>query len=111
MALEEPLILAGDYNVIPEPHDAKDPSQWVTDALFLPQTRAAFRRLENLGFVDAVRATNDETALFLVLGLSGRRLAEEQRHSHRSSDAVARGLRPVASDRYREACARVGKAL
>ncbi|MFL0694083.1 MAG: exodeoxyribonuclease III [Agrobacterium tumefaciens] len=64
MALEEPLILAGDYNVIPEPHDAKDPSQWVTDALFLPQTRAAFRRLENLGFVDAVRATNDETPLF-----------------------------------------------
>jgi exodeoxyribonuclease-3 len=64
MALEEPLILAGDYNVIPEPHDAKDPSQWVNDALFLPQTRAAFRRLENLGFVDAVRATTDETPLF-----------------------------------------------
>mgnify|MGYP000506442414 CR=1 FL=1 len=64
LRLEEPLILAGDYNVIPEPHDCFDPRAWETDALFLPQTRAAFRRLENLGFVDAVRATNDETPLF-----------------------------------------------
>jgi exodeoxyribonuclease-3 len=36
---EEPLILAGDYNVIPEPHDCFDPKVWETDALFLPQTR------------------------------------------------------------------------
>jgi exodeoxyribonuclease-3 len=64
LLLEEPLVLAGDYNVIPEPHDCFDPALWVNDALFLPQTRAAFRRLENLGFTDAVRATSDQTKLY-----------------------------------------------
>jgi exodeoxyribonuclease III len=64
LLLEEPLILAGDYNVIPEPHDCFDPKAWATDALFLPQTRAAFRRLENLGLTDAVRATSDQTKLY-----------------------------------------------
>lgn len=64
LRLEEPLILAGDYNVIPEPHDCFDPRAWETDALFLPQTRAAFRRLEQLGLTDAVRATTDKTKLY-----------------------------------------------
>jgi exodeoxyribonuclease-3 len=64
LALEEPLILAGDYNVIPEPHDCFDPAVWATDALFLPKTRAAFRALENLGLTDAVRATTDATKLY-----------------------------------------------
>ncbi len=64
LALEEPLILAGDYNVIPEPHDCYDPAVWAGDALFLPQTRQAFRRLENLGLLDAVRATTDATKLY-----------------------------------------------
>ncbi|MCO5734040.1 exodeoxyribonuclease III [Rhizobium sp. SSA_523] len=64
LLLEEPLILAGDYNVIPEPYDCFDPKAWQTDALFLPQTRAAFRRLENLGLTDAVRATTDAAKLY-----------------------------------------------
>ena len=57
LALEEPLVLAGDYNVIPEAIDCHDPAVWANDALFLPQTRAAFRSLENLGLTDALRAT------------------------------------------------------
>ena len=60
LALEEPLVLAGDYNVIPEPVDCHDPKVWEGDALFLPQTRAAFRKLENLGFTDALRSVNDK---------------------------------------------------
>jgi exodeoxyribonuclease-3 len=56
LALEEPLVLAGDYNVIPKALDAKFPENWVNDALFLPETRAKFRALRNLGFTDAVRA-------------------------------------------------------
>ncbi|MFI5012045.1 MAG: exodeoxyribonuclease III [Hyphomicrobiales bacterium] len=56
LRLEEKLVLAGDYNVIPEPIDARDPSAWLSDALFLPQTRAAFRRLLALGLTDALRA-------------------------------------------------------
>ena len=64
LALEEPLILAGDYNVIPEPHDCHDPAVWAGDALFLPQTRQAFRRIESLGFTDALRATTDGTPVY-----------------------------------------------
>jgi len=56
LALEEPLVLAGDYNVIPMATDAKTPSNWVNDALFLLQTRAKFRELVSLGFTDAFRA-------------------------------------------------------
>lgn len=59
LALEEPLVLAGDYNVIPDARDAKDPKAWVNDALYLPQTREAFRKLESLGLTDALRATTD----------------------------------------------------
>jgi exodeoxyribonuclease III len=54
--LEEPLILAGDFNVIPSELDTRYPARWVGDALFLPQTREKFRSLCNLGFTDAVRA-------------------------------------------------------
>jgi exodeoxyribonuclease-3 len=42
LAYEEPLALAGDFNVIPEPRDAAHPEQWTKDALFLPETRARF---------------------------------------------------------------------
>lgn len=59
LALEEPLVLAGDYNVIPEPVDCHDPKAWEGDALFRPETRTAFRKLENMGFTDALRAVND----------------------------------------------------
>lgn len=59
LALEEALVLAGDYNVIPEPIDARHPENWLGDALFQPQTRQAFRRLVNLGFTEAVRAVTD----------------------------------------------------
>jgi exodeoxyribonuclease-3 len=60
LALEEPLVLAGDYNVIPQPIDARFPEAWVNDALFQPESRAAFRRLSNLGFIDAIRTVTDE---------------------------------------------------
>jgi exodeoxyribonuclease III len=64
LQLEEPLALVGDYNVIPDPRDAKDPSAWTTDALFLPQTRKKFRELLNLGFTDALRAVSDSAGLY-----------------------------------------------
>jgi exodeoxyribonuclease-3 len=64
LSLEEPLILAGDYNVIPQKDDAKNWRDWVNDALFQPQSRAAFQTLCNLGFTEAVRATTDETGVY-----------------------------------------------
>ncbi|MEM1378266.1 MAG: exodeoxyribonuclease III, partial [Pseudomonadota bacterium] len=62
LELEEPLILAGDYNVIPMPDDCHDPAVWEGDALFRPESREKFRRLTNLGFTDALRTTNDAQA-------------------------------------------------
>jgi exodeoxyribonuclease-3 len=53
LALEEPLALLGDYNVIPEPRDAEFPKNWVDDALFQPESRGAFRALKNLGLTEA----------------------------------------------------------
>ena len=56
LASEEPFLMAGDYNVIPQDEDAKRPEAWTEDALALPQSRAAFRRLLNLGLTEAFRA-------------------------------------------------------
>lgn len=53
---EDTFVCLGDYNVIPQPEDAKKPEAWVTDALFLPESRAAFQRIVNLGLTDAFRA-------------------------------------------------------
>lgn len=50
---EEPLVIAGDYNVIPRPEDADKPEGWLGDALFQPESRAAWRALQNLGLTDA----------------------------------------------------------
>jgi exodeoxyribonuclease III len=64
LELEEMLVLAGDYNVIPTEADAHDPQLWANDALFLPATRAKFRTLMNLGMTDSVRATSDAGGLY-----------------------------------------------
>ncbi len=56
LAAEEAFVCLGDYNVIPQTEDAAKPEAWVTDALFLPQSRAAFRRMLNLGLTEAFRA-------------------------------------------------------
>lgn len=64
LRLEEPVVLAGDYNVIPTACDVYDANEWRADALFLPQTRAAFQRLLHLGYADALRAVTDEAGLY-----------------------------------------------
>jgi exodeoxyribonuclease-3 len=59
LALEEPLVLAGDFNVIATARDARTPAAWAKDALYLPPTRQKFRTLCNLGLTDAIRAGHD----------------------------------------------------
>jgi len=58
LANEEPAALIGDYNIIPEDRDCYDPKAWINDALFQPQSRAALRTIEYLGYTDAFRARN-----------------------------------------------------
>lgn len=60
LTYEEPVVLMGDYNVIPEVKDAANPKNWTKDALFQPQSKAALRRIENLGYIDAFRALHPE---------------------------------------------------
>lgn len=64
LRLEEPLVLAGDYNIIPDDRDVYEPAAWIEDALFRPDSRAAFRRLTSLGLTDAVRACDDRAGLY-----------------------------------------------
>jgi exodeoxyribonuclease-3 len=61
---EEPLVLAGDYNVIPEALDADRPGDWAGDALFQPQSRAAHRALRWLGFTDAQSSVGENPHAF-----------------------------------------------
>ena len=53
---EEPALMAGDYNIIPQAEDAKKPESWEDDALFRMESREAWRRILNLGFTEAFRA-------------------------------------------------------
>ena len=56
MAEEMPALMAGDYNIIPQLEDAARPEAWRDDALFRPESRAAYRRILNLGFTEAFRS-------------------------------------------------------
>jgi exodeoxyribonuclease III len=60
LKLEEPFILLGDFNIIPAAIDAKNPKQWVGDALYRPESAERWRALLNLGMTDALRAVTDE---------------------------------------------------
>jgi exodeoxyribonuclease-3 len=64
LANEEPVVLMGDYNVIPEDKDARNPKAWLKDALFQPESKAALRRIENLGYTDALRALHSEAGRY-----------------------------------------------
>ncbi|AUH62945.1 exodeoxyribonuclease III [Paracoccus zhejiangensis] len=61
LAGEMPVVMLGDYNVIPQPRDAAKPEQWTGDALFLPESRAALRRIAAEGWSDALRLADPFT--------------------------------------------------
>lgn len=106
LAFEEPLVLAGDYNVIPDPRDARDPKAWEGDALYLPQTRAKFRELIALGLTDALRATTDAGDLYSFwdyqAGAWQKNFGIRIDHLLLSPEAADR-LRGVAIDKYMRA--------
>jgi exodeoxyribonuclease III len=62
---ELPVVVGGDFNVIPEDIDCHKPSSWIRDALFQPEPRARYRTLLGLGYTDAFRSLHpDETGQF-----------------------------------------------
>jgi exodeoxyribonuclease III len=71
LELEEPFVLAGDYNVIPKPDDVHDPAAWAGDALFQPESRSAFRALVNLGLTDTILACDDSPGQYTFWDYQG----------------------------------------
>jgi exodeoxyribonuclease-3 len=63
-ALDVPVVLAGDYNVMPTELDVYKPERWVDDALFRPEVREAFHTLTAQGWTDALRARQPEARLY-----------------------------------------------
>lgn len=61
---EQPVILAGDYNICPADDDLYDPVGWRDDALCRPESRARFRKLLYLGLTDAFRALHAEPHVY-----------------------------------------------
>ena len=96
LALEEPLVLTGDYNIIPEPADARRPEAWTGDALFQPESRARFRTLENLGLTDALRAVTRAEGVYTFWDYQAG--AWQRDHGIRIDFAL---LSPQAADRFR----------
>ena len=64
LALKQPVVLAGDYNVMPTELDVYAPERWVDDALFRPEVRDAFHRLSAQGWVDALRALHPRERIY-----------------------------------------------
>lgn len=61
---KEPVILTGDFNVMPTEKDVYKPERWVDDALFRPETRAAFQKLLKQGWTDAIRKLYPEETIY-----------------------------------------------
>jgi exodeoxyribonuclease-3 len=98
LSLEEMLVMAGDYNVIPNEADVHDPQLWVNDALFLPATRAKFRTFMNLGLADAIRSTSDQNDLYTFWDYQA---GAWQKNNGIRIDHLA--LSPLAADRLEAA--------
>ncbi|MFN3459981.1 MAG: exodeoxyribonuclease III, partial [Oceanibaculum sp.] len=98
LASERPVVLAGDYNVIPEPRDCYDPAAWAGDALFLPETRRHFREIVNLGYTDAFRAIHPQRVAYSFWDYQAGRWPRDEgiRIDHLL-------LSPQAADRLRDA--------
>jgi exodeoxyribonuclease III len=79
-----PVLIGGDFNVIPEDIDCHKPASWIRDALFQPEPRAQYRAFLKLGYIDAFRSLHpEETGQFNFLGLFPPGLRTQSRHSHR----------------------------
>lgn len=64
IASGRPVVLAGDYNVIPTERDVYRPERWVDDALFRVETRAAFQTLIGQGWTDALRSLHPDEVIY-----------------------------------------------
>lgn len=94
LAAGRPVVLAGDYNVIPTERDAYKPERWVDDALFRPETREAYGQLLAQGWTDAVRHQHPDALIYTfwdyMRGAFGRNAGLRIDHLLLSPDLVPR---------------------
>jgi exodeoxyribonuclease-3 len=64
LAAKVPVVMCGDFNVIPTDLDVYKPERWVDDALFRPESRAAFERLMSQGWTDSLRALHPDQVIY-----------------------------------------------
>lgn len=64
VTLKSPVILLGDFNVIPTEKDVYKPERWTDDALFRPEVRDAFQRLKDQGWLDVIRHHYPEDTVY-----------------------------------------------
>lgn len=64
LQFKTPVILVGDFNVMPTELDVYKPERWVNDALFRPETRAAFQKLLQQGWTDAIRSLYPDEKIY-----------------------------------------------
>lgn len=96
LATEQPVVLAGDYNVCPTDLDVWDPKAMAGDALCQPESRAAFRRIVNLGYTDAIRAQHPDAPMYTYWDYMQNRWARD--HGLRIDHLL---LSPRAADRLK----------
>ena len=85
--LDAPVVLAGDYNVVPTDADIYPSKSYAKNALVQPEPRALFRRLLDQGWIDAIRTHASRCADVHFLGLHAKSLATRCWSAHRSSAA------------------------
>jgi exodeoxyribonuclease-3 len=64
VGLKAPVVLAGDYNIIPADADVYKPERWLDDALFAPEAKAAYARILKQGWTDAVRKLHPKERIY-----------------------------------------------
>jgi exodeoxyribonuclease III len=94
LADEVPFLVGGDFNIIPEELDCYNAAAWKGDALFQPESRAAYRRLLNLGLYDAFRALHPTALEYTFWDYQGG--AWPQNHGIRIDHFL---LSPLVADR------------
>jgi exodeoxyribonuclease III len=63
---DKPVLLAGDYNVMPTNLDVYKPERWLDDALFRPEVRTAYAKLVKQGWIDAIRHLHPEEVIYTL---------------------------------------------
>ncbi len=102
LPLDQPVLLAGDYNIIPTERDVYKPERWTEDALFVSDVREAFARLTDAGWTDALRTLHPDETIFTFWDYFRNAFARDaglRIDHHLLNAAAAKRLRTAGVDR------------